>query len=250
MFKIFGLCIIVLAFVGPVQAEPNRTLKVCWENEAKPPFLMFSSKTEPYGIMVDIVGTVFKENGYTLEHIIQPWKRCLHSIKNGKVDLVPNASYKLQRTEFSRYSYPIYETNIALFYKANRFNSPPQFLSQEDIASYKVGGVSGFNYSFVHTDVNIDVGAKSREHLVKKLIAERVDFALLQVEVLNYLAKQKKVDITSLDYVPFPDKKSKAYHVIFSKKTNDSENLKILFNQTFLNMKHNGVIEKIKEKYM
>ncbi|MDP2573442.1 transporter substrate-binding domain-containing protein [Vibrio penaeicida] len=248
MLKILGLCL--LAFVLPVQADVNRTLKVCWEDEAKPPFLMFSSKNEPYGIMVDVVGVALKENGYELEHIIQPWKRCLHSIQSGKVDLVPNASYKLQRTEFSRYSYPIYETNIALFYKAKRFSSPPQFLSQEDIANYKVGGVSGFNYSFVHPDVNIDVGAKSREHLVKKLIADRVDFALLQVEVLNYLAKQKKIDATLLEYVPFPGKKSKAYHVIFSKKTNDSENLKILFNQTFLNMKHNGEIEKIKAKYM
>ncbi|WP_167404881.1 substrate-binding periplasmic protein [Vibrio penaeicida] len=250
MFKIFGLCIIVLAFVGPVQADPDRTLRVCWEDEAKPPFLMFSSKNEPYGIMVDVIEAVMTKNGHTLTHVIQPWKRCLHSVKDGKVDLVPNASFKSKRAEFSHYSYPIYETNIALFYKKERYNPPPQIFSQAELSKYSLGGVAGFNYSFIGQAVNIDVGAKSRVHLVRKLKAERVDFALLQVEVLSYLARLQGIDITMLDHVAFPDKKSKEYHVLFSKKTDNSALLNNMFNQTFLEMKHNGTIKKIKAKYL
>ncbi|MBD1556249.1 transporter substrate-binding domain-containing protein [Vibrio sp. S9_S30] len=239
-----------ITFALPAQAESARTLRVCWENEEKPPYLMFSSKNKPYGLMVDVVEAVTKENGYELKHIIRPWKRCLLSIQKGRVDLVPNASFQPYRATFSYYSSPIYETNIALFYKSTRFRSPPQFLSQEDISRYRIGGISGFNYSFVHTGIAIDVGAKSREYLVKKLLAERVDFALLQVDVLNYLAKQKKIDITALDHVPFPGKESKAYHVLFSKETSDAEALKNQFNQTFLEMKRNGMINKIKAKYL
>ena len=164
-------------------------VEICWEDGLKPPYLMLDDQKQPIGIAVEMVSEIFTRNHIGVKHVIRPWKRCLDDAQKGTTDIVPNASYKAERAEFALYSKPLYDNNLVLFYNKQKFPTPPPLQAAGDLAKYKIGGVLGFNYQEHEKHFKIDTGAKTREVVIEKLKLNRIDFALLQKEVLFALQK-------------------------------------------------------------
>ncbi|ODN42309.1 hypothetical protein BGC07_04390 [Piscirickettsia litoralis] len=135
------------------------------------------------GVAYDIVVQALKSQNLNVKNMVLPWKRCLSNAAAGKVDLVPNASFKEQRLKFAHYSLPLYTTHLMLVYNKEKFKDIPKIQKISELHKFKIGGVLGFNYSkFVGVDI---IRANSRKTLIDQLLLNRIDFAILQKEVFN-----------------------------------------------------------------
>ncbi len=121
---------------------------------------MLDDQNHPYGIAVEMLDEILKQNRITPNHKILPWKRCLIKIRQKEVDIVPNASFKMDRASYVYYSEPFYQTHLVLIYKKNSFRSVPAIKSAEDLKPYKIGGVLGFNYVQYKNKIQLDTGSK------------------------------------------------------------------------------------------
>jgi polar amino acid transport system substrate-binding protein len=243
------LIVIALLFSLPVSAQKLREVSIAWEEGEKPPYLMLDDQNLPYGIAVEMLEEILKHNGITPIHRILPWKRCLIEIKEKEVDIVPNASFKKERTAYAYYSNPFYQTHLVLLYKINNFKEVPVVRTVEDLKPYKVGGVLGFNYIQYENKIQLDTGAKKREILIRKLRNDRVDFAVLQNEVILNLAKAGKVDLSGLDIIPDPVRPIKAYHLLTIKNAR-GEKIKNVIDGGLDWLEKSGTTDAILKKYL
>lgn len=222
---------------------------IAWESGLKPPYLMLDNNQSPVGIAVDILSEILKRKNIKARHIVMPWKRCLKYIQQQKVDIVPNASFKKDRAEYAFYSNPLYETHLVLYYLKSKFQAPPDIKTVRDLKPYRVGGILGFNYKQYEGVLTVHTGAKSRIALIKMLNAERVDFAVLQKEIM--LARQKKgdVDLSGLAYIPDPGRPINVSHIL-TVKNSKGELLKSIIDAGIIELTNDGTIQKINKVYL
>lgn len=223
--------LVVLAWAFPGWASQLPPVKVCWESELKPPYLELGSAGKVEGILVSRLENVLQNANIPYQHILLPWSRCLQQIKKGAVDLVPNASYKTKRAEYAYYSAPVYASELVLYYQSKHFPSPPRIPNLQSLAKYRVGGIKDFNYSFYEGLVKIDPLVKKRTQLIGMLKRGRIDFAVLQRNVVDEMVARRQVNLRGLDFIPDPVKPRKEYHILVSKQSSRSEQLLQLINQ-------------------
>lgn len=245
------IIIIITIIVIPVVAFGMEfgTVTIAWESGLKPPYLMLDNNKNPTGIAVDILREILKRKNIKAKHVVIPWKRCLKSIQQQKVDIVPNSSYKKERAKYAFYSNPLYETHLVLYYLKSKFQAPPDIKTVRDLKPYRVGGILGFNYKQYEGVLTVHTGAKSRIALIKMLNAERVDFAVLQKEIM--LARQKKgdVDLSGLAYIPDPGRPINVSHIL-TVKNSKGELLKSIIDAGIIELTNDGTIQKINKVYL
>ncbi len=244
------ICLLLLIFTQISSADSSKVIRVCWESEMKPPFLMRSARGELKGIIVDLLNKIFITEAIHVKNLVYPWKRCLLDLERGNVDIVPNASFKLSRSKFAHYSKPIYTTNLSFFYLKSRFPNAAKFSNIEQFKAYVVGGISGFNYSFYKDDITIDTGVHSRRGLIHKLIKHRIDFAILQREVFFSMYINNIKYIKNIGYVKAPKKHIKNYHILVSKKSNNSIKILNIINDGFSRLQKSGEYKIIYNQYV
>ena len=143
----------------------------------------------------------------------------------------------------------MYQTHLVLFYKTAKFEIPPIFTRIKDLNPYRIGGVFGFNYVWYDGKINLDTGAKTREALVEKLHLGRVDFAILQKEVLFALHHKGKVDLKGLGSIPDLVKPTKAYRVL-TVKSPRGKILQEIINKGIDQLTLEGTTRNIMKKYI
>lgn len=241
--------LIALFILQPLSAQGLREVSIAWEEGEKPPYLMLDDQNHPFGIAVEMLEEIFKQNRITPKHQILPWKRCLIKVGRKEVDIVPNASFKMERAAYAYYSNPFYQTHLVLIYKKNRFREVPDIKSVEDLKPYNVGGVLGFNYSQYEHKIQMDTGSKKRELLIRKLQNDRVDFAVLQKEVILSLAKKGKVDLSGLAMLPDPVRPIKVFHILIVKNARGLK-IKKVINEGLDRLQKSGTTAALLEKYL
>lgn len=222
---ILSLCFIQGAALA---AEP---VKICWESALKPPYLELGNNGKVRGAMVYRLEKILKNANITFEHSLLPWSRCLQGVEKGSIDVVPNASYKSKRAKFALYSLPAYASELVLYYNLEKFPTPPLIRDTQALSQYKVGGIQGFNYSFYKGQVTISPKVKQRSQLIDMLQRQRIDFAVMQSNVVNELVKRKEFGLRGIGLVPDPVKPRKEYHILVSKKSAQAEQLLKIINQ-------------------
>ncbi len=241
---------LLIFFILPVlcYGMEIKETSIAWETGLKPPYLTLNNK-QPTGIAVDIVNEIFKRKNIKVTHSVIPWKRCLKYIQAKKVDIVPNASYKKERAEYALYTDPLYETHLVLYYKKPRFKTPPEITSVLELKKYRLGGVLGFNYKQYAGIIDIDTGANSRANLIKMLKAGRVDFAILQEEIMLSMQKAGLVDLRGLQHIPDPVRPINISHIL-TVMTPKGKALKEIIDKGIKNLTDDGTIRLINEKYL
>ena len=249
MKKTITTLLIVLIIPVLSHGMDIKETSIAWESGLKPPYLMLDNNEKPTGIAVDIVNEIFRRKKIKVKQIVIPWKRCLKYIQAKRIDIVPNSSFKKERAEYAYYTDPFYETHLVLYYKKSRFSKPPKINSAKDLKRYKVGGVLGFNYKQYNGIIDIDTGANSRVNLIKMLKAGRVDFAVLQEEIM--LARQKKgeVDLSDLNHIPDPARPINISHIL-TVMTPKGKALKKIINEGIKELMNDGTIQLINTQYL
>lgn len=153
---------------------------------------------EPYGYMEDgkAVGFeietfqgVMDKMGIEVEFSHQPWKRCLHSVKNGLADVVISALKVKERLQYLYYpDEPISISKTAFF---TRMDSKIVFNgSFEELRGYTIGVTSGFSYGTGFDQSNFlqkDASTKT-EAVVTKVLLGRNELGIGNIAVLRTIA--------------------------------------------------------------
>ena len=249
MFSRLNRTALILAATGWFSGAPAQTieeppLRLCWEDTEKPPYLALDKGQPPRGISVELVSAVIKRAGLSVQPVVWPWKRCLAEISAGSIDLVPNASFTTERTQFALYSKPLYRTHMAFFYDTRRFATPPKIASLDDLKAYRVGGVHGFNYTHLK-DLPMDTGARSREILLRKLEAGRIDLANEQLEVMQAAMRELGLPASRIAYLRDPFIAAKEFHILISKKNAQAEALRQRIDAAILSLERDGTQARI-----
>ncbi len=231
-------------------AQEIKSLKVCWESELKPPYLIKDNQGQLRGIAVEWLQHIMDIQNINYRNVLLPWKRCLLNLERGFVDLVPNSSYKASRAEFSYYSQELYRTHLALFYRKGKFPNAHTFTTTEQFKPYAVGGVRGFNYSFYDGLITIDQGASNRKALIRKLKRGRVDFAILQREVIASIYQNAQHELTELASVLAPNNSYKSFYVLIGKANEQAAEIALQFDAGLEELHKSGAYQQILDKYL
>lgn len=207
------------------------------------------------GIDYDIVKELAKRLDVEIEIKFVPWKRLLKMTEEGSCD----GSFSLFDTEerrgFSIYAdaVPVHYSTYSLFTaKGKEFS----FDKVEDLYGRTIGMNAGFNISKEFDDA-VKAGKIKIEEIegseknIKKVLAGRTDAFVGNYHVTLYTAERlgMKNKISVLDN---PVKAERGAFLVISKKSGieKKEELVKKINQTMKEMKKDGTIDKLHNKYV
>jgi polar amino acid transport system substrate-binding protein len=250
MIKPILTIILATLISSSTYASSLKSIKVCWESELKPPYLMQTGEKQLHGLAVEWLEQIMRSNKIKLEHVVQPWKRCLISLQRGHVDIVPNSSLQESRKNFAYYSDELYRTHLDFYYLKNKIANAEQLTQAEHFKLYVIGGIRGFNYTFYDGLISIETGASNRETLVNKLLKGRVDFAILQREVLASLYRNKQHVLTLIAGISAPENSAKSFYILVGHKHPNAKKIVSMINTGLEEIHQTGVYQQILDKYL
>jgi polar amino acid transport system substrate-binding protein len=106
MMKKCGLILSIWTLICSVQVF-GKTLTICIEPKDVYPLYrgQGQEKKKFPGLYLEMISILQKKMGVEVKMRRQPFKRCLRSLKLGRVDAVASASYKDYRKEFGNYPF-------------------------------------------------------------------------------------------------------------------------------------------------
>jgi len=204
------------------------------------------------GLVTDIINQAFISQGYTVTIAWMPWARALASAKNAVCDGLTEAYYTPDRALWGRYSQPYYEVQEAFY---SRKNSRISYQSLADLKPYRIGFIRGASVSaefdtasFLNkTEVNsVRQGLIMLDRNRLDLIINNrlvIEFELGNMEAENYGISDRLVIVN-------PYVTTRNLHVLFSKKSKNSQILILDFNRGLEKIKKNGVYDDILSKHI
>jgi len=149
------------------------------EDDWPPYSSLKKDRSSPQGFAVDIVREAFKTQGVDAKFQVLPFARCLQYAESGKV----SGCFDATRIESNGDTYcwhptPMFEESLMVFGPAS---TPRDDLKIKDLEGKKVGSTIGYTYldEFTSNKKIRHFTAMSDDHLIKILVAGRVDFVLL-----------------------------------------------------------------------
>lgn len=234
----------VMAFGAPLRAE-NDVVKISsdpWE----PWVLGTEGEVASGGIAVDYINEIFKRIGVKSETIIYPYERCLAQMQSGERDLLLMTKKTPEREQYMVYS-DVAVTDQQLLYYASDKMDGFEWNEWKDLQPFTIGGVMGFNYGEMENaakefGIKTDLTASDNQN-IKKLLAGRVDFIILNRSTADYYMKQNPEAKGKLKATTKIISDSQFYFAI-SKKGNATKYVSQI-NDKIREMKNDGSANKI-----
>ena len=236
------LVVFLLCLSSFVQAEK---LTVALYAGANPPYTIIKGYEES-GIFIDIFAELELLTEHTFELVHYPFARVMREFDEGRIDIEPgvNESWRQHAKVLGEYTVP-YEvsTEVIVYKRANRISVK----SPQDLFGKSVGIVRGYSYpdfddAFERKDIN-RIDNLSEKLLLRQLLHDRVPLIFIGYRTILYYKKSNPEykslligDVVNLSEVKLRLHPSKAY-------------LLPEFNQAINQMKANGTIESIYNKY-
>ncbi len=94
-------CLLIFIFSSGIsvfaQNEPDSVIKVgVYQN---PPKLYTDANGNPAGIFIDLLKEIATHENWKLEFVPAVWNDCLENLKTGKIDLMPDVAFSVERNE-------------------------------------------------------------------------------------------------------------------------------------------------------
>ncbi len=169
------------------------------ESKAQEAIIIATSPYDPYiiyedgtfsGKDVSLIQEAFKNYPLPVKFQLVPWDTSLKMIQENLSNILPTISYREDRTAILNFSKPYRTQSVYTFYTIGK-----AIEQYEDLQVYKVGVVSGYNYfKRLREDKAIKKVVVSRDEvLIKKLLKNQIDVAVLNEDVGDYLIKKLKI---------------------------------------------------------
>lgn len=211
----------------------NKDIAFCHDNKDRPP-RFYAHDGEWQGRDVDALKRLFADSPWRYRLDAIPWRRCLQNTQAGQQhQAVLSATYNVARTEHYYFSKSYYSLTPAYLYKTNADQETPLITRPADFEPYRVCGLAGFNYvDFGLSHAHIDRGAKDLPQLVDKLMAERCDIAITNLEVMQALRQRGDISLTKdLALRAIPDTSPERHYIMISRHAPHAKRLLRFINQ-------------------
>ncbi|MGL1903256.1 MAG: transporter substrate-binding domain-containing protein [Fibrobacterales bacterium] len=241
----------ILLYSQPV-AKNKKVLVNAW-GENWEPFWIKNEKGY-FGIDLELLQEVVDLAGFELQYTKHsvPWKRHLHSLKTGTIDLATSASKTKEREVYAYFTIPYRHERVGLYFRNDDVNKY-EIQKIEDLLNYpnlKVGIESGVYYgrridSLLNTIKHrVEAITDENDSNRKKLIYKRIDCYLgYPTSEIAYKDTSDIVELHTMPLITTGD-----IHIMLSKKNNTSEEFNAL-NNALKEIMTNGTYDRIVKKY-
>ncbi|MDZ4262486.1 MAG: transporter substrate-binding domain-containing protein [Pseudomonadota bacterium] len=242
----------VLSAAHAALADNQNVLPIIMENF--PPF-EFKRDGVITGFNTEIITQVIKRMGYEPEIKALPWARAQLIAQNGQVAAIYGMAKNPEREQVYYFSDPI-STVEDVFFKLKSKSISWQTL--DDLKDYRVGYSNGYGYiapfwAAVKNNKFKGASQLSGENLELRQLQElrlgRIDIAVCEVTVCNYLIQTNAPQFDMIVYIDQPLGGVRTYHIGFSKKWPGAEKLAKQFNVELAKFIAEGKRRAIFEKY-
>jgi len=234
-------------------------IRACDDDAEWPPYtyLIRDAKDKPTsvitGLTIDVATQILTKQGAIFKPELLPWARCVDQVKKGLFQFALNASYNPERAKEFLLSEPIYATTSAYFYYAQFHPNGLDINSISDFKKYKVCGLFGYNYSSYGLDnnsPNLDTHAKFYSQIKNKLHEKVCDLFLEKIEVVQGQDQLGQHLIgNKVKWKKVPNDPQIGFSFMLSRKWDKSNELLKILNNGITEMKKNGEMKRLLEKY-
>lgn len=254
--KKFGIvAVMILAILTSIQPSTCAECQLTMSWEPWPPFQYQDAEEKIKGVDIELTKSVMQHMGCDLQLQHMPWKRVMHEIESGRLEMSAGASITPERKEFAYFSEPYRRESFFPYVRKGETKKYP-IERLEDIKTHnlRLGVVRGYHYGEAYERLMKDaafsglVQEVAYDHLnFKKLIHRRIDVFLGEPFFTAYELKNRNLADT-VERLPFEIDLG-TIHVIFSKKSVSPEIVE-KFNESLGALKENGTYQRIVEKYL
>jgi polar amino acid transport system substrate-binding protein len=225
-----------------------KSLQVGWELWF--PYQYRNIQQELVGLDFEIFNAILAKTGFTSAYTELPWKRHLHYIKTGEMDVAMGASYSKERERYALYSQAYRTETVKLFVRKGQAEQV-KLASLEDLAKsdYMFGIESGYYYGDKYQELMQTT--LFREHIIEVVDIEENVTLLLEGHIDGFLVDPATIKAFAKKYKmqgEFEQHPVDIYqadvHLIFSKAAVKPEIAKA-FDNAISELKKSGELNKI-----
>jgi polar amino acid transport system substrate-binding protein len=236
-----------LSFSFISQAEQ---LNIGWELWY--PYQYRNSQQELLGLDFEILNTILIKAGYASEYTELPWKRHLHYIKTGEMDLAMGASISEERLRYATFTQPYRKESIKLFVRSGKAIALTTLSDLAD-SNYMIGTESGYYYGDEYQELMKTT--EFQEHIIEVIDIEENVALLLKGHIDGFLVDPATAKAFSSKYQmkgEFEQHALKIYqadiHIMFSNKSVKPEVISTI-DRVIGELKQSGELDNIINKW-
>jgi polar amino acid transport system substrate-binding protein len=241
--------IVILVFCLVLNfASYAKSLQVGWELWF--PYQYRNTQQELVGLDFEIFNAILAKTGYETAYTELPWKRHLHYIKTGEMDVAMGASFSQERQRYAIYSQAYRKEIVKLFVRKGQTDTI-KLTSLENLANsdYLFGIESGYYYGDKYKELMET--PLFREHIIEVVDIEENVTLLLEGHIDGFLVDPATIKAFAQKYKmqgEFEQHPLNIYqadvHLIFSKVSVKPETAKA-FDNAISELKKSGELNKI-----
>lgn len=144
--KFFNVLLLVsFILLSSMVNAKDKSLSVGWELWY--PYQFHNNNQQLVGLDFDILNAIIKQAGLKVNYTELPWKRHLHYIKTGDIDIAMGASYNEERAKYAYFTNP-YRQEVVKLYVRKGQASEMKLNSLDDLAqsAFMIGVEGGYYY--------------------------------------------------------------------------------------------------------
>lgn len=229
-----------------------KTLQVGWELWY--PYQYRNSEQALRGVDFEIFNTILAKVGYTTEYTELPWKRHLHYLKTGEMDVAMGASLSEERLRYAMFTQAYRQETVKLFVK-NGHADELVLTSLADLATSKfmIGIESGYYYGDEYQELMKTT--EFQEHIIEVVDLEENVTLLLAGHIDGFLVDPATIKAFANKYRmkgEFEQHPLNIYqsdiHLMFSKKSVNPAVVNAI-DQAITELKKSGELNQIISKW-
>ena len=213
-----------------------------------PPAKVLGKDGDPTGFDIKLLEEMAKRLGVKLEYNHVPFKRGLHLLRKGEVDLMTGVLLRPERQEYLHFLQPAYKnySDKAFFV---RKGGSDQISSHNDLRDMTVCVALGVRYyPLFDTDRAIDKYEVSEKDLCfKMLLADHVDTVIITEEFGDYRVARLGIS-HQVEKAEYAYREQQDVYMVLSKKSPHKDRL-AEFNRVMSDLVSEGELSKIKKDY-
>lgn len=193
MFLIILILFIFIKINSVIASPQNKEIKINIGEHGWPPYLIAKHIGSNKGIMLDVLSIIAKSEGYKVTILRLPSKRGSMMLDKGLIDVRAKAKKWVKDPDKYFWTDAIVNSTDLLIYKKAL---PLRFSKISDLYNRKIGAHRGYIYPILEKKFNnnsiIRVDANSIEKMLKMLINNRTDAAIVNKYVALYTIKKNQ----------------------------------------------------------
>lgn len=243
---------VLLTFIFTSQVAAKQNLAVGWELWY--PYQYHNKNRELVGLDFDIFNAIVSHAGLNVTYTELPWKRHVHYIKTGQMDVAMGSSFTNEREQFAYFSLPYRKEQVNLFVRNKDINAIKlSNLSELTGSRFMIGIESGYYYGKEFQSLIQDPEFQAHisevidlEENIKLLINGHLDGILVDpVTMSSFVKKYRLEGQFSKHSLPIYQAD---IHIMLSKKSTDIKLLNRI-NKSISELKQNGELDKLIDKW-